>query len=120
MISPTVTTKAKSRGEVYRRMRGRESSTVREFLLNREVGLAYAILAAFVVVLQLVGTLGLDPFASLLVRLLLLPGYVVMLGYVILLVAVLPSVGQLAWLVGLLGYLSVVAVLLAAGYRLLR
>lgn len=44
--------------------------------------------------LQLVGALGLDPFASLLVRLLLLPGYVVVLGYVVILVAVVPSVGQ--------------------------
>lgn len=95
-------------------------SPVRDILVNRAVAWVFGVLTVFVLVLQAINQLDLDPFANIIVRLLLLPGYVVMLGYVVLLVDLAPDVGQIGWLIGLLLYLYVVSVVIAGIYRKVR
>lgn len=93
-------------------------STVSSALVNRTVAWVFGILVVFV--LQAITLLELDPFANLVVRVLLLPGYVVMLGYVVIVVALMPEAGRVVWLLGAAVYLYLVSVIIAGIYRRVR
>lgn len=95
-------------------------SSVRDILVNRAVAWVFGVLAVFILILQAINQLDLDPFANIIVRLLLLPGYVVMLGYIVLLVNLVPDVGRIGWLIGLVLYLYVVSVVIVGIYRKVR
>ena len=104
-------------------MTGGSRSTVRSLLVNRTVAWVFGILVVFVLVLQAILLLKLDPFANLLVRVALLPGYIVMLSYTVLLVNLYPgseNIGQFGWLLGFAIYLYFVSVTIAGIYRMVR
>lgn len=91
----------------------RHQSDVRHFLFNRGVGVVFGLLVSFLIVLWGIFVLELDPFGNLVVRLLLLPGYVIMLSYVILGLNLLPETGRVGWLIGLGLYLYLLSVVIA-------
>lgn len=101
-------------------MTEKNSLTIRSLLVNREVGLVFGALVSFVIVLQLISLLELNPFANIIVRLLLVPGYLVMLGYVVVLVNFGPEVGRIGWILGLGIYLYIISVVIGGGYRWYR
>lgn len=79
-------------GHIYS-MNGADFRNVRSGLINRHVGIVFGILLSFLIILQLIFTLGLDPFANVVVQILVIPGWIVMTGYIILQINVLPDMG---------------------------
>lgn len=102
-----------------------DSSTVSSTFANRTVAWVFGILTASVLALQAIAQLELRLHALIWFllapfRFLLFPGYVVIVGYVELVVNLIPAIGLIGWLLGLALYLYVVSVLIASIIRKLR
>lgn len=93
---------------------------IRDDILNRDVAIGFGLVVSFILILLMNQILDINPFGSLLSQLLVIPGYVVMLGFTILRVNLFPNVGPPALFLALGLYLVCLSVLLGWLIRTIR